>query len=57
MMTCNCGSGLPREALIDAQGIFCCYVCDRCEGEKRGEYRSDIFADSDYWHDEPLDAD
>jgi hypothetical protein len=51
---CQCGSGLSRRDLSDARGIFCCYVCDSCEAEKRANYRPDIFADANYWHDEPL---
>ena len=57
MKTCNCGSGLPRRELLDARGIFCTFVCDRCEARKRTSYRADIFTDSDYWHDEPIDED
>jgi hypothetical protein len=55
MKLCFCGSGLERRALIDACGIFCTYVCDRCEKEKRREFRPDIFTNSSYWHDEPID--
>ena len=32
------------------------YVCDECRKEKLSGYRQDIFTDSDYWHDEPIDA-
>ncbi len=60
---CRCGSGLPRRTsssthartLSDARGIFCDFVCDKCEDEKRNRYRSDIFTDPNYWHDEPID--
>ena len=55
MKLCFCGSGLERRALIDARGIFCTYVCDKCEKEKRREFRPDIFTNSSYWHDEPID--
>jgi len=34
--------------LRDARGIFCAYVCDRCEAEKRDRYRPEIFTDCDY---------
>ncbi len=44
-----------RWALTDTRGIFCCYVCDVCEAEKRARYRADIFEDAQYWHDEPID--
>jgi hypothetical protein len=35
MKTCPCGSGLPRRELKDARGIFCTFVCDKCEAEKK----------------------
>ena len=41
---CNCGSGRERYALVDAAGIFCTYVCERCEAEKRSHYNTSIFA-------------
>jgi hypothetical protein len=40
---CSCGSGKPRRQLCDAAGIFCCYVCDDCEAERRKGYRPEIF--------------
>lgn len=52
---CTCGSGEPPEAIHDARGIFVCYACDQCKREKLAGYRSDIFSDPDYWHDEPID--
>jgi len=55
MKLCFCGSGLPRYELVDARGIFCTYVCDKCEKTKRSRYRPDIFTDSDYWADEPIE--
>ena len=54
-MECRCGSGEPRRALYDARGIFCTYVCDRCETERRKEFRSEVFADANYSHEEPID--
>ena len=52
---CPCGSGEYPEALYDARGIFCCYVCDKCEKEKKSRYRPEIFEDGNYWADEPID--
>lgn len=46
-----------RHPLTDARGIFCCYVCDTCEADKRLRYRADIFTDGDYWTDEPIEED
>ena len=50
------GSGLPRHALIDARGIFCAYVCRKCEAKKRAGFRPDIFTDANYWTDEPIES-
>ena len=57
MKTCPCGSNEPRRELTDARGIFCTFVCDKCEKEKRGRFRPDIFTDSQYWTDEPVESD
>jgi hypothetical protein len=54
---CNCGSGLAREELVDARGIFCAFVCNQCEAKKRAGYRPEIFTDSQYWTDEPVEED
>lgn len=54
---CPCGSGLPKEALYDARGIFCCYICDACEKEKRSRYRPEVLTDPEYVCDEPIDED
>lgn len=55
MKPCPCGSGEPRRELKDARGIFCTFICDECEKEKRAEFRPDIFEDSNYWTDEPVE--
>lgn len=54
---CSCGSGEERYPLYDARGIFCTYVCTKCESEKKESYRSDIFKDSNYEADEPIEED
>ncbi len=46
-----------RRELRDARGIFCTFICDRCEQEVRGRYRADIFEDANYWADEPIEED
>ena len=43
---CNCGSGLERFPLNDAHGIFCAYVCDKCEEKVKSKYRPETFTDS-----------
>jgi hypothetical protein len=53
---CACGSGETHYALEDARGIFCGYVCSKCEAKKRAQFRPDIFNDSNYWADEPIEA-
>ena len=40
--SCGCGSNKPRRALCDGNGIFCAYVCDRCESRVRARYRPEI---------------
>lgn len=54
-LDCHCGSGLPSEELLDAKGIYCCRVCDACRVERMSQFRPDVFADPDYWTDEPVD--
>jgi len=53
---CRCGSGEPSRELLDARGIYCGRVCDRCEAEKRREFRPEIFTDSEYEADEPIEG-
>lgn len=57
MRLCPCGSGKARDELVDARGIFCCYVCEDCEDEKRKRYRPEIFEDSNYGCDEQVEDD
>lgn len=45
---CMCGSGLERYSLEDAAGMFCGYVCEKCEAKKRAEYDPRIFS---RWYD------
>lgn len=52
---CLCGSNNPSRALHDARGIFCAYVCDECEEEKKAKYRPEIFINASYAADEPID--
>ena len=39
---CNCGSGEPKYAEYDGNGIFITYVCDECRAEKIRGYRPEI---------------
>lgn len=55
--TCPCGSGEWRGELYDARGIFCAFICDHCEAEKRLRYRPEIFLNPKYWADEDIEED
>ena len=56
--SCPCGSGLYKMPLMDAQNIFCCYVCDLCEEEKKARYRPEILTGYDQSDvDEPIEPD
>ena len=46
-----------KRALKDVHGIFCGYVCDKCEAEVRARCRPEIFTDPNYDRSEPLDED
>jgi hypothetical protein len=52
---CPCGSGEPRRDLVDAMGIFCAFVCDRCEPAKRQKFNPDIFDGRTYPQDEAIE--
>ena len=39
---CSCGSGLCKEPQYDAQRIFLCYTCDKCERKRLAGYRPEI---------------
>ena len=54
---CLCGSGEAKHPLYDARMIFVAYVCSRCEVKVKAGYRPEIFTDSRYEHDEPIDDD
>ena len=54
-LRCPCGSGEYGEPLYDARGIYVSKVCEKCEAKIKAGFRSDIFTDSDYWHDEPIE--
>jgi len=49
----TCGD--DRGDLSDARGIYCCKVCDRCEGAKRARYRPEVLDDPGYEASEPIE--
>ncbi len=54
-MLCSCGSGEVPHDMYDARGIYCGCVCDRCEEERRKEFRPEIFTDPGYEVYEPIE--
>ena len=42
------------EELYDARGIYVCKVCNGCREEKEGQYRPEIFTNSNYDCDEQI---
>ncbi len=56
-MPCLCGSDKPRRELRDALNIFCAFVCDGCEAEKRAEFDLRIFTANPYPAGEPIEED
>jgi len=53
--TCACGSGEEKYELLDARGIFCSFVCSKCEEKTKKKFRPEIFEDSQYNCDEPIE--
>jgi hypothetical protein len=39
---CRCGSGLFSWWMLDARGIPCCRVCEKCEAKAKKKYRPEI---------------
>ena len=54
---CPCGSGRTRRELRDAHNIFCAFVCDACDADKRAEFDPRILTADPYPADEPLTED
>lgn len=54
---CPCGSGEDSYWQYDARGIELCRTCPKCHKEKMARYRLDVLTDSNYWADEPIEAD
>jgi len=52
-MPCEHKSG--KRPLYDARQIFVAYVCDDCEDEVKSHFRPEIFDDSGYTVDEPIE--
>lgn len=45
---CPCGSKKPRYELVDAAGVFCCFICEDCLEKKKSSYNPKIF---EQWYD------
>jgi hypothetical protein len=52
---CSCGSDLEQYELVDARGISCGMVCEKCEDEKKSHYRPEVFTNGNYECDEPIE--
>jgi hypothetical protein len=55
MKPCPCGSGKDSWILNDARGIYVSRVCADCIERIKSGYRPEIFTDSSYWTDEPIE--
>ena len=53
---CSCGSGEEPERIYDARGIYLCQCCSKCKRDRLSRYRSEVLTNSDYYCDEPIDA-
>jgi hypothetical protein len=49
---CACGSGLVREELFDARGVFLSYVCKECLEEVLKEFPAEVLTNPDYLEEE-----
>jgi 7-cyano-7-deazaguanine synthase in queuosine biosynthesis len=54
---CPCGSGKDSTWACDARGIELCRTCASCHKRQMKRYRPDVLTDSNYWADEPIEAD
>lgn len=54
---CPCGSLQHFDDVHDARGIFVARVCEKCKREKLSKYRPEIFTDSNYIANEPIEPD
>lgn len=52
---CCCGSGKESYWISDARGIPVARACEDCESSKKSGYRPEVFADSHYAADEPIE--
>lgn len=52
---CHCGSGLISHELVDARGISCGLVCEKCEASRRAKYRPEIFDNATYETDDTVE--
>lgn len=55
MEKCSCGSGEEPWELKDARGIFCSYICVKCEAKIHKGFRQEIFSNSQYWAIEQIE--
>ena len=56
MKVCNCGSGQSSWWESDARGIPLARVCLECVDKKLSKYRPEVLTNSNYYADEPIEA-
>ena len=56
MRVCPCGSGESSWWESDARGIPLARVCLECVDKKLSKYRPEVLTNSNYYADEPIEA-
>jgi hypothetical protein len=56
MRVCPCGSGESSWWESDARGIPLARVCVECRDKKLSKYRPEVLTNSNYYADEPIEA-
>jgi hypothetical protein len=56
MRPCPCGSTKNSWWESDARGIPLARVCVECKEKKLGKFRPEVLANSNYYADEPIEA-
>ena len=56
MKPCPCGSEKNSWWEKDARGIPLARVCVECKGKKLSKFRPEVLTNSNYYSDEPIEA-
>lgn len=57
MKPCPCGSGKNSWWENDARGIPLARVCVECKADRLKKYKPSVLTNSNYYSDEPIEAD